>query len=173
MKLSPHLDLAEIERSDLATYFGWDNRLPEQMIPTWKRMANEIFEPVREALGQPIFVTSGYRCPDLQRWLWINRGASTNSQHQGIWLKGVRDYLCAALDLWVVEEKRFELWQWCTGKLSGYEELLPFDQAIYEFGTDEVPAWVHVSYVEGIEPRREILRSYHNERGKVEYKPCQ
>ncbi len=159
MKLSPHLDLSEIERSSLASYHGIDNSLPPEMLPTWKRIAEEIFEPLREVLGVPIFVTSGYRCPALAKVLHDQRGFSFSSQHSGLW----RGEWCAALDLWHPEaEKRKQLIE-CVIDWKSERNYFPFDQAIYEFGTEEAPDWVHVSFVDGPEPRREVLRSYREE----------
>ncbi len=74
-----------------------------------------------------------------------------------------RDYYSAALDLWYPEAgKRKQLIE-CVIDWKPELNYFPFDQAIYEFGTEEAPDWVHVSLVDGIEPRREVLRSYREE----------
>ncbi len=182
MKLSEHLSLSEIERSDLASYHGIDNSLPPEMLPTWIRIATEIFEPLREALGVPIFVTSGYRCPALAKLAHEQRGATLNSQHNGRWhnVTDGRDYYSAALDLWHPDGcERRHAFRWFY-----YNQLLlPIDRLIWEFGwtgpvsiphgqdCKKSPDWVHISTVPGIEfktegiyvPRREILRSYREE----------
>ena len=46
---------------------------------------------------------------------------------------------------------------------------LDFDQLIWEFGTDNEPAWVHVSYVPDGLNRGEILKAY-SEGGRTKYK---
>ena len=46
---------------------------------------------------------------------------------------------------------------------------LDFDQLIWEFGTEENPDWVHVSYVDGDSNRKRCLQAYKNE-GKTAYK---
>jgi hypothetical protein len=46
---------------------------------------------------------------------------------------------------------------------------LDFDQIIWEFGTDENPDWVHVSYVSKDANRRRCLKAY-KENGKTKYK---
>jgi len=46
---------------------------------------------------------------------------------------------------------------------------LDFDQIIWEFGTDENPNWVHVSYVSEDANRRRCLQAY-KENGKTKYK---
>ena len=43
------------------------------------------------------------------------------------------------------------------------------DQMIWEFGDDEEPNWVHVSYKEAGRNRKQIKRAYRDEKG-VHYK---
>ena len=50
-------------------------------------------------------------------------------------------------------------------------ENLPFDQLIWEFGTNEKPDWVHVSYKKGGPQRGQILRAVRNSAGKTVYEP--
>jgi hypothetical protein len=38
------------------------------------------------------------------------------------------------------------------------KDNLPFDQLIWEFGNEDNPDWVHVSYVE--KPRKQILKAF-------------
>jgi hypothetical protein len=45
-------------------------------------------------------------------------------------------------------------------------ENLEFDQLIWEFGDENNPAWVHVSYVEYRENRRQVLRAITNPKTK-------
>ena len=45
---------------------------------------------------------------------------------------------------------------------------LNYDQIIWEFGDDENPDWVHVSYVSEDENRGRALRAY-KEKGKTKY----
>ena len=46
---------------------------------------------------------------------------------------------------------------------------LDFDQMIWEFGTDENPDWVHVSYVSEDSNRKRCLKAY-KKNGKTKYK---
>ena len=48
-------------------------------------------------------------------------------------------------------------------------ENLPFDQLIWEFGTNERPDWVHVSYNSDGEQRGQILAAKRNSKGKTYY----
>ena len=47
-------------------------------------------------------------------------------------------------------------------------ENLDFDQLIYEFGSNDNPDWVHVSYVSSRENRNRVLRAI-RENGKTRY----
>ena len=49
------------------------------------------------------------------------------------------------------------------------KEHLYFDQMIWEFGDDDNPAWVHVSYVSAEENRNRCLKAY-KENKKTKYK---
>jgi hypothetical protein len=41
---------------------------------------------------------------------------------------------------------------------------------IWEFGDDEEPNWVHVSYKEAGQNRKQLRRAYRDEKGRVYYK---
>jgi len=49
------------------------------------------------------------------------------------------------------------------------KENLDFDQIIWEFGDDDNPDWVHVSYVSEDDNRRRCLQAY-KENNKTKYK---
>ena len=48
------------------------------------------------------------------------------------------------------------------------KEYLEFDQMIWEFGDDDNPDWVHVSYVSLEDNRNRCLKAY-RENGKTKY----
>jgi len=48
------------------------------------------------------------------------------------------------------------------------KENLDFDQLIYEFGNEENPDWVHVSYVDKEKNRNKILKAV-RDKGKTMY----
>ena len=150
MKLSEHLLLAEVEYSTEAIKRGINNKLPYSKRASWFAIAEKIFEPVRETIGKPIYVLSGYRSSRLNNLLVELCGASENSHHLGC------DGKCAALDLWMpLSRDRAMIWFTILEK-----SKLPFCQLIWEFGTARTPAWVHVSYVDdGKPPRKQLLQS--------------
>ena len=75
--LSPHFKLAEFERSATATKLGIDNRVPSHYIPALQQLCQEILEPLREFAQQPVVISSGYRCPQLN----VKVGGVYSSQH--------------------------------------------------------------------------------------------
>ena len=140
MKLSEHLELAEITRSESAKRNGISNIPTEEHIANLKLLAEHIFEPIRANFGQPILISSGYRSKELNAKI----GGANSSQHS----------LGQAIDIDM------------DGTINGVtnadifkyiKEQLPFDQLIWEFGNDIQPDWVHVSYSN--RNRKEILKA--------------
>lgn len=76
MKLSPHFTLAELTASSKARERGIDNTPPPELLPRLVLLA-EMLERVRSTLDAPVVVTSGYRCPELNRAV----GGVTSSDH--------------------------------------------------------------------------------------------
>ena len=62
MKLTAHFTLSEFTRSAIAETHGIDNTIPVTYIPTVKQLCDTILEPLRAFAGQPIIISSGYRC---------------------------------------------------------------------------------------------------------------
>ena len=140
MKLSPHLDLSEVIRSDSAKRNGISNMPTKEHIANFMLLAEKIFEPVREHFGVPIRISSGYRSKELNA---ITKGASTTSQH----CKG------QAIDI------DMDGTSLTNKQVFDYiKDNLPFDQLIWEFGNEENCDWVHVSYVPN--GRKQILKAF-------------
>lgn len=76
MKLSPNFTLSEFVASQTATRKGIDNTPSETVIQNLKTLANAL-EEVRKLLGYPIFISSGYRCIQLNKAI----GGSLTSDH--------------------------------------------------------------------------------------------
>ena len=131
MKLSKYFSLREMVFSNIAKDNGIDNTPTPEILETLKHTASEL-DKVRELLGKPVNLSSGYRCLKVNRRL----GSKDSSQH----LKGEAvDFKC---ELFGNPKKVFE-----AIKASNIQ----FDQLILEFNS-----WVHISFVkEG--GRRECL----------------
>lgn len=153
MMLTKNLSLAEVIKSATAIKFGLKNEPNEQQLANLVAIAENVFQPVREYFGVPIMVTSGFRGQALND---IIHG-SPSSQH----CKG------QALDL---DADYF-------GKITNAEifhyikDHLDYDQLIWEFGNNEEPAWVHVSYVSEEENRKQLLVAYKGHNNITKYKP--
>ena len=78
ISLSPHFSLKEMTDSQTAVKRGIANVPSEQEIENLRRLCQGTLEPLREALGLPIIITSGYRCKALNN---IVGRSSKHSQH--------------------------------------------------------------------------------------------
>ena len=126
--ITMHFTIEEMYASDTAKRLGIDNK------PTTQKMINLVYlcafvlEPLRVAMGEPIRVSSGYRCEKLNKAV----GGVYNSQH----LKGQAADLCIDGD---IEKGR----RW----FNYIKDHLPFDQLIWEHNPKTGSYWVHVSFV--------------------------
>jgi len=151
MMLSKNLSLGEFTNSQTAKRRGIDNTPKGEHLEAAKLLAENIFQPIREHFGKPIFISSGYRSIALNEAI----GGSKTSQHS----KG------EAIDIDMDYRKGPQ-----NEEVFHYiRENLPFDQLIWEFGTDKRPDWVHVSYNSDGEQRGQILVAKRNSKGKTYY----
>lgn len=151
MKLSNNLSLGEFTNSQTAKRRGIDNTPTAKHLEAAKVLAENVFQPIREHFGCPIFVSSGYRSDALNEAI----GGSKTSQHS----KG------EAIDIDMDHRKGPEN----EDIFFFIKDNIDFDQLIWEFGTDERPDWVHVSYKLGGPQRGQILRARRNSKGKTYY----
>lgn len=80
MKLTEHFKLEEFTHSPTATQLKIDNSVPDDLMPNIQLTAIKL-ELVRKALGSPIIITSGYRCPKLNARVG---GVSTSAHTKGL-----------------------------------------------------------------------------------------
>lgn len=150
MQISKHLSFKECTHSATADALGIVNNNPNlDAIENMKLLADKVFEPIREHFSTPIFVTSVWRGIPLN----VAVGGSSTSQH------------CAgqAMDIDM------------SGKKPNNKEVfdyikknLDFDQLIWEFGNNQEPDWIHVSYSK-TKNRKQILKAKRNEFKKTYY----
>ena len=76
--LTPHFALHEFIRSATARTHGIANDPPPEAVENLKLLCHHTLEPLREALGLPVVITSGYRCKALNN---IIAHHSNRSQH--------------------------------------------------------------------------------------------
>jgi hypothetical protein len=151
MNLSKNLSLAEVTKSLTAKRLGIDNTPDEWTTENLRQLAINVFQPLRSAFGTPIYVSSGYRSAELNTAI----GGSGRSQH----VEG------RALDL------DADVYGGCTNAqiFNWIKENLEFDQLIWEFGDDDNPDWVHVSYVYDGVNRKRCLKACRDDNGKTYY----
>ena len=147
--ISKHISYKEGVHSITAIRKGIDNEPNEEQLANMKLVANNVFEPLRVFINGPIKVNSFFRSPDLNKAI----GGSTKSQH----CKG------QAIDIDDTYGKatNAEMYWWI-------KENLDFDQMIWEFGNNDNPDWVHVSYVSPDKNRNRCLKAYRDD-GKTKY----
>ena len=75
-----YFTLQELIRSDTAELLGIDNTPDAAVVDHLEELTEKLIDPLREAFGRPIIVTSGYRCPTLNRAVG---GSSTSAHLQG------------------------------------------------------------------------------------------
>ena len=76
-RLSPHFSFDELTRTSEAPYKLLNPLLAKNYIENLLLLTNYLLEPVRAVLKTPLIITSGYRCPALNKEV----GGSKNSQH--------------------------------------------------------------------------------------------
>jgi hypothetical protein len=150
-QLSKYTTLQEVIKSNTASVLQIQNIPNDEQIRNLKLLCIEVFDKVREHFGKPIGITSGFRSIELNQRI----GGSKNSQHmEGKALDIDGDLLGGVSNKDIFEFIKNN----CT-----------FDQLIWEFGTENAPDWVHVSYNKGVN-RKQILRAIKSN-GKTIYKP--
>ena len=150
MSISKHISYKEGVYSRTATRLGIKNNPNAEQMENMITIAEEVFEPLRAYVGGPIKINSFFRSPELNKAI----GGSTKSQH------------ChgQAIDL-------DDTFGRCTNAemFEFIKNNLDFDQIIWEFGDEDNPDWVHVSYVSPEQNRNRCLQAY-KENGKTNYK---
>ena len=140
MQLSKNLSLAEVMRSETAKRNGISNMPTPEHIENFKKLAEKVFQPIREHFGKPIHISSGYRSAALNKAV----KGSLSSQH------------CTGeaidIDMDGTDITNAQIFNYI-------KDNLEFDQLIWEFGTDANPDWVHVSYESTGKQRKQILKA--------------
>ena len=148
--ISKHISYKEGVYSITATRRGINNDPNDEQLSNMELLAEKVFEPLREWVGGPIKINSFFRCQELNKAI----GGSSKSQH------------CHGQAIDIDDT---------YGKVANSEmyhyvkENLDFDQIIWEFGDDDNPNWVHISYVSEEDNRRRCLQAY-KENSKTKYK---
>ena len=149
-KISKHISFKEGIKSNTATRLGINNTPDDYQVSNMVNIAVNLFEPLREFVGGPIKINSFFRCEDLNRAI----GGSSRSQHC--------EGRAIDLDDTFGHKTNAEMFHYI-------KDNLDFDQLIWEFGDDNNPDWVHVSFISFDENRKRIMRA-ERVNGKTTYK---
>lgn len=134
--MAKYFTVYELTKSATATERGIDNTPNKAIENNIKYLIEAVLDPLREAYGKPVYVSSGYRCAELNKAV----GGAKNSQH----LTGM------AADIYVKGESNAVLYDIMR------KGRIPFDQMIIEKGTRNFPRWIHLS-ISRLNNRKEIL----------------
>jgi len=135
-RVSKHISYKEATHSTTAKNEKIVNKPSSEDIKNMELIASKVFEPLREWVGEPIYVNSFFRSEKLNKRI---KGAP-HSQHK----------TGNAFDITLKDSsKNIEIFNYI-------KDSLDFDQLIWELGSMS-PQWIHVSYVSESENRRQIL----------------
>jgi hypothetical protein len=129
MQISKHLSLAEVSRSETAKRKGINNTPSGEHLENFKKLAENIFEPIREHFGVPIHISSGYRSKELNAAV----GGSATSDH----------CVGSAID---IDQENSSITN--NQVFNFIKDNLKFKQLIAEFPVNGQLSWVHVAYNE-------------------------
>ena len=166
MRITPHFTLEEFERSGTAARLHIDNRVPAELVPNIKYLCEEVLEPLREHFQEPIYVSSGYRCPELNKAV----GGVKSSQHMQGEAADICPFVLSGLSpdpshvgegrqasgsMRLVPdshspEARKKMREWAEWIMDN----LQFDQLLREHRGDSY--WIHVSLKRGGENRQQV-----------------
>lgn len=122
-----YFELAEFITSSTAKKKGIDNTPSFEVVAHLDELVESVLDPLRAAYGMPINISSGYRCPALNKAV----GGVVNSVHQ----------IGYAADLTVggsFEKFKSFVWEWF--KKTGTK----FDQVLIEKDNRTGAKWIHI-----------------------------
>ncbi len=152
MKVSKYVSLKEVVKSNTALRKNIDNTPTQEQLDRITLLAEMVFDPLREWVGDPVKINSGFRSEKLNKAI----GGSKTSQHCA------NNGAAFDIDDTFGHATNAEMFHYI-------KDMLSFDQMIWEFGDDENPDWVHVSYVSHNKNRGEILVAKKNSAGRTYY----
>lgn len=129
-----YFTIAELCKSDTADRLGINNKCNIDHVANLTALVDNVLDPLRTWYGKPLVVSSGYRCPALNKAV---KGSNTSQHMSG-----------QAADIDTGDRQQNKL-------LFEYiQKNLPFDQLIDESNF----SWVHVSYRADGKNRNQVLK---------------
>lgn len=135
MRITPHFTLGQLTASRTASRLGLDNRPGPEAMDHLVHVLAPGLQRVRDLIGVPLIVQSGYRAPALNRAV---RGSPTSAHMQGL----AADVVAPALGEPLLLAQR----------IAPHLAELGLDQLILE------PTWVHLGWPPATrQARRQVL----------------
>jgi hypothetical protein len=145
-KISKYLTVGDAIKSETAIRKGIDNSLPAALLSNAKYIATKVYDPIKDRFPDA-GCYSFFRCDKLN----VAVGGSRGSFHS----------YAGAIDTDTPGNvHNREIFKWVI------DENVPFNQVIWEYGTLEVPEWVHVGLLPG-DTRHHIKRIWIDAQGIV------
>lgn len=149
IQFTPHFKLSEFVSSETAEKQGIENNPSPEAVENLRLLSIHTLEPLREALGLPIVITSGYRCKALNDLIAHH---SQRSQH----MKG------QAADL-LVQDSKFQVQGASPRELliKAFKTIITSPEIDY----DQLiiyPTFIHVSYVGSGKNRHKLMLGLNN-----------
>lgn len=136
-RVTKNFSLSEFVESDTAARLGIDNTPPPEIEQTLRNVLIPAMQRVRDMIGVPVVITSGYRCVALNSAV---RGAM-NSDH-------LTGHACD------FRARMFGSPKQVAQFLAARINFVKFDQLIWE------GSWVHISF--GTRQRNEVMTAHFN-----------
>lgn len=137
-KIKKYFTIDELCYSNTAEKNNIDNTPNKEQINNLQILIDDVLQPLRIAYNKPIIVSSGFRCPELNRLV----GGKSNSQH----LYG------QAADIVPKDNNDIEiLFELC-------KKLPSFDQLLFE--KSKSTKWIHISYKDLVNNRKQVIDNY-------------
>lgn len=129
-KITNNFTMEELTASATAKRLKIDNTPTKEVRDSLTKLTTTILQPIRDKWGKPIIITSGYRCPTLNKAV----GGAKASQHM----------YGQAADIKVLNMNEMgKLYKLIQNMVN--EKTLTVGQCIWEYGDNKNPKWIHVS----------------------------
>lgn len=150
MMISSYVSYKEVVYSQTAIRNDIDNSPTIPQLRNIRDAAEDLFDLLRDWVGGPVKINSCFRSEELNKRI----GGARSSQHLA------NNGAAFDIDDTYGHKTNAQMFYYI-------KENLDFDQLIWEFGDDDNPDWVHVSYKsEG--NRKQVLKAV-KENGKTKY----
>lgn len=133
-----HFTLSEFTYSQTAIIYHIENKPSEAQLRNLECLCDLILDPLRDAIGHPIYIMSGFRVPRLNQ---LVGGSKTSAHKDGL-----------AADFRVGNIEYLTDWAWCLLKSTAHPYRNHIDQCIYYRDR----GFIHVSLAKGDKPRHQF-----------------